>query len=350
MKAAIFNPYLDTLGGGERYSISFAKTLKEKGYEVFVQWKDSSIKEKLEKRFGISLSDINFISDIKRGDGYDLCFWVSDGSIPALKARKNYLHFQVPFKDIKGKSLINKMKLFRINKIICNSEFTKKVIDKEYGVESMVIYPPVPVEELKPLKKEKLILFVGRFSQLKQSKRQDILIDGFKKFYNKGHEDWKLVLVGGTEVGVGDYLDKLKEKVIGFPIDFFDSPDFKSLKMLYGKAKFFWSASGFNVDEEKNPEMVEHFGITLVEAMSAGAIPIAFNAGGHKEIITNGIDGFLWNSVHELVNITSDLVDTDSSKLKLISTKAIKKASSFSELKFKEAIESSCLEYYKQLK
>ncbi|MFH1656622.1 MAG: hypothetical protein ABH956_02505, partial [Candidatus Nealsonbacteria bacterium] len=108
MKAAIYNPYLDTLGGGERYSISFAKILKEKGYEVFVQWKDLSIKEKLEERFGISLKGINFIPDIKRGDGYDSCFWVSDGSIPALKARKNYLHFQVPFKDVKGKSLINK--------------------------------------------------------------------------------------------------------------------------------------------------------------------------------------------------------------------------------------------------
>jgi len=340
MKAAIYNPYLDTLGGGERYSISFAKILKEKGYEVFVQWKDFSIKEKLEERFGISLSDINFIPDIKRGDGYDLCFWVSDGSIPTLKARKNYLHFQVPFKSVNGKSLINKMKLFRINKIICNSKFTKNVIDKEYGVESLVIYPPVSVEELKPLRKEKLILFVGRFSQLKQSKRQDVLIDAFKKFYNKGYKDWKLVLAGGTEVGVGDYLDKLREKVSGYPIEFLDSPDFKSLKKLYGRTKIFWSASGFKIDEEKSPEMVEHFGITLVEAMSAGAIPVAFNSGGHKEIISNKIDGYLWNSLQELVNITINIVNNDSNHIKLMSLKAIEKANRFSVLKFKENIEN----------
>jgi len=343
MKAAIFNSYLDTLGGGERYSISFAKILKEKGYEVFVQWKDSSIKEKLEERFGVSLLDINFIPDIKRGDGYDLCFWVSDGSIPTLKARKNYLHFQVPFKSVNGKSLINKMKLFRINKIICNSKFTKNVIDKEYGVDSTVVYPPVSVEELEPLRKEKFILFVGRFSQLKQSKRQDILIDAFKKFYNKGYKDWKLVLAGGTEVGVGDYLDKLKEKANGYPIEFLDSPDFKSLKKLYGNAKIFWSASGYKINEEKNPEMVEHFGITLVEAMSAGsagAIPVAFKAGGHREIITNKIDGYLWNSLQELVNITIDILNNNSNDAKLTSSKAIEKANKFSESKFKENIQN----------
>jgi len=340
MKAAIFNSYLDTLGGGERYSISFAKILKEKGYEVFVQWKDSSIKEKLEERFGVSLLDINFIPDIKRGDGYDLCFWVSDGSIPTLKARKNYLHFQVPFKSVNGKSLINKMKLFRINKIICNSKFTKNVIDKEYGVDSTVVYPPVSVEELEPLRKEKFILFVGRFSQLKQSKRQDILIDAFKKFYNKGYKDWKLVLAGGTEVGVGDYLDKLKEKANGYPIEFLDSPDFKSLKKLYGNAKIFWSASGYKINEEKNPEMVEHFGITLVEAMSAGAIPVAFKAGGHREIITNKIDGYLWNSLQELVNITISIVENNSKNIRLTSSKAIEKANKFSESKFKENIQN----------
>src|SRR3972149_3581918 len=103
MRAAIYNPYLDTLGGGERYSLVFAKVLIEVGYDVYVQWKDSEIQKLLEKRFGIDLSKINFVKDINRGDGYDLCFWVSDGSIPLLRARKTFLHFQVPFKGVNGK-------------------------------------------------------------------------------------------------------------------------------------------------------------------------------------------------------------------------------------------------------
>ena len=44
-KAAIYNPYLDTLGGGERYTLSFAKVLADEGWVVDVEWKDIKIKE-----------------------------------------------------------------------------------------------------------------------------------------------------------------------------------------------------------------------------------------------------------------------------------------------------------------
>src|SRR3989344_5873987 len=120
MRAAIYNPYLDTLGGGERYTMAFAKVLNELGYRVDVQWSDLKIKKQLEERFGINLKDINFVKDINRGNGYDVCFWVSDGSIPILYSRQNFLHFQTPFNDVNGRSLLNRMKLFRIEKIICN--------------------------------------------------------------------------------------------------------------------------------------------------------------------------------------------------------------------------------------
>ncbi len=304
MRAGIFNPYLDTLGGGERYTLSFAKVLLDAGYKVDVEWKDASVKKKLESRFGIDLKEINFVNNIKRGDGYDICFWVSDGSIPTLLARKNFLHFQVPFRGVGGKSLLNKMKLFRINKIICNSDFTKKTIDEEFGVKSIVVYPPVDTLKIKPKRKENLILNVARFSQLKQSKSQDVLVKTFKKMVDQGLENWKLILIGGIEVGVGDYIERLEKLAGGYPVQIIKSPDFKTLVDLYGRAKIFWSASGFGIDEEKNPENLEHFGITVVEAMAGGAVPVIFNGGGHKEIVKNGVNGFLWETGTGLVEKT----------------------------------------------
>jgi glycosyltransferase involved in cell wall biosynthesis len=309
MRAAIYNPYLDTLGGGERYTLAVATSLVKAEYQVDIQWKDAKVKESLEQRFGIILDGVNFISDIKRGDGYDICFWVSDGSVPTLKARKNWLHFQVPFRGVGGNTLLNKMKLFRINKIICNSLFTKKVIDKEFGVESIVIYPPVLVNQIKSKRKENIIFFVGRFSQLKQAKRQDILIKAFKKLFNQGLGDWKLILAGGTEIGADEYLARLKKESEGYPIEILESPDFKVIKDYYGKSKLFWSASGFGIDENREPESVEHFGITVVEAMSAGCVPLVFNAGGHKETIQNGKNGFLWDSLPQLISLTKKLID-----------------------------------------
>jgi glycosyltransferase involved in cell wall biosynthesis len=321
MKAAIYNPYLDTLGGGERYTMGVARALVAKDYRVDVEWKDTSIKEKLEKRFGIDLSNVNFIENINRGDGYDVCFWVSDGSIPILRARKNLLHFQFPFKDVNGKTLLNKMKFFRINKIICNSYFTKSFIDKEYGVKSVVIYPPVDVKEFRPRRKEDLIFSVGRFSQLEQAKRQDVLIKAFKKFFDSGYSGWKLVLAGGTEVGVDDYVKKLRRSAKNYPIRILESPSFSQIKELYGKAKIFWMASGYGVEEKRNPKKVEHFGITTVEAMAAGAVPIIFAAGGHKEIIADGENGFLWKDTSSLLKSTKRIIE-EKGLMKKLSTKA----------------------------
>ncbi len=308
MRAAIYNPYLDTLGGGERYSMTFAKILSNAGYKVDVFWKSENIRNILQDRFGMSFKDINFVRDIKRGDGYDVLFWLSDGSIPLLRARHNLLHFQFPFKDVNGRSLMNKMKLFRVEKVICNSYFTKFFVDSEYGVESLVIYPPVDITKIKPKRKENMILYVGRFSQLTQVKGQDILLSVFKRFY-KTHTEWKLVLAGGIEMGETDFVSKLERTSRGYPIEIIKSPSFEIIKDLYGKAKIFWSASGYGVNEKKNPKGVEHFGISVVEAMAAGCIPIVYSAGGHKEIVADGVNGMLWKKKSELLRRTKSLIN-----------------------------------------
>jgi len=321
MRAAIYNPYLDTLGGGERYSMAFAKALSQNGYKVDVQWRNEKIKKILEERFGMDLRGIKVVKDTKKGDGYDFYFWVSDGSIPLLRARRNFLHFQFPFTGVSGRSLLNKMKLFRIEKVICNSYFTKSFVDEEYGCESIVIYPPVDVDKFKSKRKENMILYVGRFSQLEQAKNQDILVSAFKKLFKAGYKDWKLVLAGGVEVGVDDYIEKLKESAKLFPIEIIESPTLSQLKELYGKAKYFWSASGFGIDERKEPKKVEHFGITVVESMAAGCVPIVYNAGGHKEIIADDYNGYLWNNTRELLGKTKRLIK-DTKLTKQISLEA----------------------------
>ena len=335
MKAAIYNPYLDTLGGGERYTLSFAKILVDKGFRVDIQWKSKDILEVLEKRFGMNLKGISVVDDIKRGDGYDLCFWVSDGSVPALRSRNNILHFQVPFRNVNGRSLINKMKFFRINSIVCNSDFTKGFIDDEFGVNSIVIYPPVAVDDIKSKKKEKIILNVSRFSRLLQSKHQEVLVNVFKRFFDHGNSDWRLLLVGGNEVGDGGYTEELKKISEGYPVDVVVSPGFKFIKEMYGKAKIFWSASGFGINEHDHPESVEHFGITVVEAMSGGVVPFVYNAGGHKEIIKNKENGFLWNTENELLRLTSEVVN-NKKLLKTISEKGAQDCHRFSYKAFED--------------
>lgn len=337
MRAAIFDPYLDTVGGGERYVMTVANILNKKGWSVDVEWKNRDIAHKLEQRFGSRLSDINFVPSINKGRGYDFVFWLSDGSVPNLWAKKNVLHFQVPFHDVGGNSIPNKLKLMRLNRIVCNSRFTKKFIDLEYRVNSGVLYPPIDVESFLPLRKNNVILNVGRFSQLLQSKRQDVLVRTFKEIVDRGLKSWKLILAGGTDVGGQDFIEELRGQSHGYPIEIIENPNFQTVKKLYGTSKIFWSASGFGIDEEKEPEKVEHFGISVVEAMSAGCVPVVIGSGGHKEIVQDGEDGALWASTAALSEKTLELIKNNK-KRQWFAENSQRKASNFSQNVFENEV------------
>ena len=341
-KAGIFDPYLDTLGGGERYCLTVAEALLKNNWDVDLFWRgDELLKKKLEEKFSLKIDRVNFMSKLNRvtnlprrfklTSSYDLIFYLSDGSIPFLFGKKNILHFQVPFKNVLRNTLLNKIKLHNISDIVCNSFFTKQFIDRALGVNSKVIYPPVSVESFKPSRKEDVILFVGRFSQLLQNKKQDILVNAFKEMVKDNQlKDWKLILAGGSEVGGKEYVNHLKKISIGSPIEIIENPVFSDLVDLYGKAKFFWSASGFGVDEFQNPEKVEHFGITTVEAMAAGIVPIVLGKGGQKEIIEDRKNGFLWQTTEGLIKITLELLN-DKKRLQQLSKEAIMRSKEFSK-------------------
>jgi len=270
--------------------------------------------KKAADRFGLEIERVNVLPKSKLFQKnllkrfffqrkYDLLFWVSDGSIPLMLSRKNILHFQVPFHNLKH-SLGEKLRLALVDEIVCNSFFTKKIIDREYGVKGKVLYPPVSVQDFSPGRKENVILAVGRFEETMQAKRQDVLVAVFKKMVDEGLKNWRLVLAGASLSGERNnlFLKKLKESASGYPIDFEVNVSFNQLKSYYSQAKIFWHAAGFGVDEEKHPEKVEHFGMTTIEAMAAGCWPIVYAVGGQKEIFTkfSQKELVLWQTKKEL--------------------------------------------------
>ncbi len=327
MKKALFvNPYWDTLGGGERYTATAAKILIDHRWHVDILG-SSKLVDSIKDRFNIDLGSASFVgSDIYTAK-YDFVFWLSDGSLPLSFAKKTLVHFQFPFRNIDGKSLKNKIKT-KFYSYVSNSEFTKKHIDLEFGINSSVLYPPVNVDFFTPGKKEKVILYVGRFSQLTQLKNPHLLIDSYKILQTK-YPDWKLVLAGGVGIGTDHiYFDNLKKAAHENGVTIAENPSIESLKSLYSHATFFWSAAGFGVDEEKEPTKVEHFGMSLVESMSAGCVPVVSNLGGHKEILKNSC-GVLCSSPQDIAKETISLIE-DQHKLNLLKNAAINRSQLYS--------------------
>ena len=91
---------------------------------------------------------------------------------------------------------------------------------------------------------------------------------------------------------------------------------------LYKKAKLFWHGTGYGVDENVEPEKMEHFGITTVEAMSYGAVPVVINKGGQKETVEDGVNGYRWNDEEECIRYSLAIMKDDELRKKMASVSA----------------------------
>lgn len=338
MKIGIYTPYLDTLGGGEKYIFDTARCLSEKN-EVDIFWNDNNILKKAEERFGYSLAKINIKEPIFKGISsfyktrkHDVIFFVSDGSIPVLSSRKNFLIIQFPVNWV-NVGLKEKVKLSKIDSIICYSEFVRSHLKKTFKKRIEVI-PPFVNQYLDPkIKKENIVLSVGRFTKGMNRKKQEVMIEAFKKLIDKKNSNWKLVLIGSFREEDKDYFNQIVKLADSYPIEIFGNATISLISEYYNKAKIYWHAAGFGEDIDKNPERAEHFGITTVEAMSAGCVPIVINMGGQPEIVEDNINGFLWDTEDELIKKTENIMG-DRDIFERISKEAIKRSNDFSNEAF----------------
>ena len=350
MKIGLYNPYLsDILGGGERHFLSIAECLSTKHQvDVILNHLDAKLKDKLEKTFNLKLSKVNFVkgpftSKDSRKDrakftkGYDIFYYMTDGSFFISKAKKNIVHFQIPFKQ--KPKFLQKLKLNSWDIKTSNSDFTKVWLEKHWRIKIDYVHRgSVDTVNLKPGKKTNTILSVGRFisgEAGKHCKRQDFLVKSFRKMVDRGLKDWQLILAGPIEKGDDNkrFAQKVAKLAKGYPISIKHNLDFKNLASSYAQAKIYWHATGHGQDETKNPQAVEHLGLTTIEAQSAGAVPIVINKGGQPEVVTHAVNGILWDNQKELISRTLELIKNPV-LLNKLSKKAMVNSKNFSKPKF----------------
>ena len=200
----------------------------------------------------------------------------------------------------------------RYDRILSISRFVEEWVQRRWGLPSDVVFPPVDVDSFAPGEKRAWILSVGRFFAGSHNKKHVAMIEAFRGLCDGGLRGWELHLAGGCDLGVpehAEYLEQVRAAADGYPVTVHVNAPFSELRRLYAESTIFWHATGLGEDENEDPDHFEHFGITTVEAMAAGCVPVVIAKAGQLEIVADGESGLLWRSIPELRRATLRLVN-----------------------------------------
>jgi glycosyltransferase involved in cell wall biosynthesis len=347
-KIAIYsNAWDNNAGGGIVYVLAIAKILTLKGYDTTVFFNNSIVMAELQSRYetlGLKiktferrpfplLSQLNFA--IKELLNFDIVIQQSLSAPRLTFVKKSFILCDFPMK--KMESFSEKIRLMSWNNIIVNSEYTKYWVQQYWNRSSIVLYPPI--ENILTINHErnKDVVCIGRFNRGKRSKRQEVVLQVFIDIIKTGMLDWKLHLIGYVQDK--DYLDSLKKQSEGLPIFFYENCSSEKRMKILNQSAIFISASGFEINEKEEPMLVEHYGISVVEAMACGCVPLVVGKGGHKETVDHEINGYHWSTKEELKKIMITLIKNEA-LIKELSKKAFVKSLSYSL----KALESKLIE------
>ncbi len=318
MRVAVVHSFMGFLmGGGERLVEEVGGRLEERGYDVHyitlnyrkertfrgvskVCWRRTRVGFlPLLRSYLWNLSTLlACLKCIKSLNPHLLIFSTNHpiaGIVKLLTKRKIILYVHWPEFLQRGRggvlkriynALIDVLELWSLRSsdyLFTNSGYTLRVLRRVLpGVAGEVAYPGVDTGFFKPLNKNPyLVLTVSRIHPAKnlefvlrvaqrvkgRNPRARFIVSGFLSKSDAGYLD-KLIKYG-EEIGVGDL------------VEFHVNPSDEELARLYGEASILLY-----------PRVGEHFGIALVEGMSAKDVCLAMDVGGPQEIIDDGVDGF----------------------------------------------------------
>ncbi|MCR4368480.1 MAG: glycosyltransferase family 4 protein [archaeon] len=172
-------------------------------------------------------------------------------------------------------------------------------------------------------KKPGSFLFLGRFSK---NKRIDLLLETFAAVAriapkaNKGK--FSLIIAGTDWEGLlNEYKKRAKELGLENSVEFVLDPDEVRVRELYSESEYYVSASRY-----------EGFGISLVEAMASGCVPIVEKNMGYSEIVDDKENGFFayFEDSEDAAKKIVAVLNMAAAEKKKVSRKAVSKAGKFS--------------------
>ena len=308
----VTNHFWPCKGGIERSVEDLSANLIKNNHNVEVMclnqcWKDKNLLPKTEEYQKIKITRLNFVDlkyykiaanilqtinkinpDVIHLHGVNylsnyLLFNKQKHRTPLIFSTHGGIFHTKNLKHIKKMyfNTIIKSHLKNADKIIAVSENDKKLFsaianeNKIELIENAINLKKFKISERKPVRNS--FAFVGRLSN---NKRIDLLIDVFSKLKNK---DFKITIVGKDFDNLKDRLEKkTREYGLTDKLEFTGEVSEKKLIQIFKTTEFFISASEY-----------EGFGISAIEAMASGLIPVLSQIPSFKTFVTSKHNGFI---------------------------------------------------------
>ena len=322
----LFTPYHLVPGGGERYLLTVAAGLaRTMNVTLATQHPYSRLRLlKLGQDLDLPLEGVALatVESLPRLGPFDWSVVMGNEVLPpcAALARRNVFICQFPFPtpaDWLGRHVGT---MASYERVVLYSPFVARHYSREagrVGVGSMPVSVVAPSAVLAPpasmgatiAPKRQQVVSVGRFFVGGHSKRHDFMIEAFKQLHTRC-PDVTLHLAGSLSAEPRHiaHYEKLVAQAAGLPVQFHINASQETIAALYAHSSVYWHAAGVGVDELVEPHRCEHFGISVVEAMSAGCVPMVFKLGGPAATVQHKGSGYIYSSQEELVGWTAEVL------------------------------------------
>jgi len=177
---------------------------------------------------------------------------------------------------------------------IANSSMTQERVLRYYGFKPEALYPPVKVSDFRGIKKEEVLENFIAVGRLVPYKKFDMIAQAFQKM-----PQYQLEIIGdGPERSSIEFIVK-------------ESPNIKMLGRLSHEKLI----NKFVQSRALILPQVEDAGIVQLEAFAAGTPVVAYEAGGVRDVLQEGINGvfFQEQSMEGICRGVEDFVSRESS-------------------------------------
>jgi glycosyltransferase involved in cell wall biosynthesis len=163
--------------------------------------------------------------------------------------------------------------------VLTNSEYTRKAISNVFHIDAKILYPPVDVDTFQKIasksnQKKNMILVISRIAPDKQIENA---IEVARLIRRRGIGKG-MIIAGNLHHYDNNYYQQLKKMIADYDlsdcVSLQTNISFSKLVELMQLAKVYF-----------HPRIDEHFGISIVEAMASGLVPIVSDVGGHTEFV-----------------------------------------------------------------